>query len=96
MNPETCDIHDLPCVINGYLPDDSGVYRVVEIDGTYLLWWSDGVANDWEERYPTMALAMLRLAVLCQCAIESDRQFFAHQFAEFSVIGQDFLHQEVT
>lgn len=84
---------DAEPVLSGELPDGNGIWRLIEIDGTYYLWWSDCVANDWDERYPSIALALLRLAVLCECAT-TDRHFFAHQFAEFAVRGQDFLHEE--
>jgi len=39
----------------------------------YVLWWSDGVANDWTEFYPSLSLALARLATLAAAA-ESDWQ----------------------
>jgi hypothetical protein len=48
--------------------------------GGYVLRWSDQVVNVWAERYPTLALALARVAVL----VDGVRQgrFFVHQSAD--------------
>lgn len=36
-------------------------------DGTVGLWWTDYVANDWSEEFPTVAEALCSLAALEAC-----------------------------
>ena len=33
----------------------------------YSLWWTDYVANDWLEWYPTLSMALARTAALLHC-----------------------------
>ncbi|MBP7629355.1 MAG: hypothetical protein KA758_02790 [Acidimicrobiales bacterium] len=55
-------LHDLPPVAS--MAGDDFVAAIVESDGLFTLWWDDCVANVWVERYETLPLALLRLAVL--------------------------------
>ena len=36
-------------------------------DDSGFLWWTDFVANEWLEHYPTVSLAIARLALLQAC-----------------------------
>jgi hypothetical protein len=61
--------------------------KIEKVDAVYRLSWTDNVANEWEEYYPTVALANARLALLLKSA-ENDSLFsttpeqFAKQFEE--------------
>lgn len=44
----------------------------------YRLSWTDGVANEWNEWFTELSVAMLRLAVIIRCG-ESDWQKFANE-----------------
>jgi hypothetical protein len=47
------------------------------MDDSAFLYWSDGVANDWCEHYPTLSQGFARLAILLECCERPDRGFFA-------------------
>ena len=47
--------------------------EIVEADG-FELRWTDYVANDWSEPYPSLALAVVRLGLVI-AAVEDDRLF---------------------
>lgn len=53
-----------------YIADHYGVGVEIErnLNIGYILKWTDFVANEWREEYGTLAQALLRLAVLVQCA----------------------------
>jgi hypothetical protein len=48
----------------------------------FVLWWTDYVANSWEEMFDSLPVAIARLASLVKCG-ESD-QFFKYEPQEFS------------
>ncbi len=60
-----------------------------------VLRWTDYVANSWTETFPSLALALTRLATLDECA---DRDFiptFLHSAAEHADRAQTFLDHEL-
>jgi len=44
--------------------------RIAAVGAVFSLTWDDGVANEWVEYYPTIATALMRLAVLSECQKE--------------------------
>lgn len=36
-------------------------------DSTWTLSWDDGVANEWNETFPHLSIALARMAVLVHC-----------------------------
>ena len=46
-------------------------------DHTATLSWTDYVANDWTEIYPSLSIALMRLATLEQCRRTDWATFFA-------------------
>ena len=62
--------------------------EIVETEG-FELRWTDYVANDWSETYPSLALAVIRLGLLI-AAVDQDRLFrdlpsqFAGRVADLS------------
>jgi hypothetical protein len=59
---------------NPYEDYDGFSAKIEKVDAVYRLAWTDNVANDWEEFYPTFALANARLALLLKSA-ENDSLF---------------------
>lgn len=57
----------------------------------FVLVWGDGVANAWDESYPSLSLVMARLAVLLRCGEEGWEAGFAHDPAEFIPLASSFL-----
>lgn len=60
------------------------------VDEKYRLWWTDGVVNEWTEHYDSLALALLRVAVLDRC-VESDLSFGQATPDEFADVAKEFL-----
>lgn len=72
---------------NGDGEMESFIWRIIESDPGTLLWWSDGVANEWDEYYDTPYQAFTRLGMLTQAVASGDcfgcdpiwlRQQFVH------------------
>lgn len=36
-------------------------------DSTWTLSWDDGIANEWNETFPSLSIALARMAVLVHC-----------------------------
>ena len=64
-------------------------------DGQFDLTWTDYVANEWTELYPTLPLAIMRLGVLVSCADTNWAEGFAHEADEFTLRASTFLTHEV-
>jgi hypothetical protein len=70
---------------------DSFIAEVQQTEG-FTLWWTDGVANEWEETYPTPAQAVVRLGLLIAAADEENEclgasrgpRFFSHDASRFA------------
>lgn len=80
-------------------------FRVDLVDGFAIvspneqgaeLWWTDGIANEWREQFSTVALAVLRLASLFQCAGSNWTCGFSVEPQEFERLGDEFFLQVVT
>jgi len=63
--------------------------------GPIRLSWHDGFINEWHEDYPTLALALARLAVLAHCGEDDWRTSFATGPDLFAERASQFL-DEVT
>jgi hypothetical protein len=64
---------------------------IYEHDGKFILRWTDFVANEWAEEFPTMSVALLRLASLIACGESDWHNGFNQVPAEFTNLGKDFL-----
>lgn len=62
--------------------------------GTALIVWSDGVANEWEETYPSLAHALGRLALLQFCQQKNWEIGFTNDPEIFTEHLQQFFTQE--
>lgn len=54
--------------------DQSFRAEVTDTGEGFRIWWTDYVANDWEETYPDLSAAVARLALLIG-AVRADRSF---------------------
>ena len=63
----------------------------VQCEAGYLLWWSDGVANEWDEFYPELSACLARLAVLVKCAEDNFESTFVHSDKEFGEVATNFF-----
>jgi len=70
------------------------VARIALYQGEYVLWWTDGVANDWEESYPALSLALARLAVLMRCGESDWERGFAESAFAFPTVAAEWLEQQ--
>jgi hypothetical protein len=62
----------------------------------FQLRWTDGVINTWIEDYPTLSVALARLAVLVACGESGWEANFAETDREmFGVAAEIFLMQQV-
>jgi hypothetical protein len=57
----------------------------------YRLWWSDCVANDWDEFYPDLSSCLARLAVLVACGENNFEPSFVQNGEEFRAVATDFF-----
>lgn len=60
----------------------------------YELSWTDGVANDWQEYYPLLSLALARFATLVACAEADWNKGFVTSNNDFVLNASLFLESE--
>ena len=60
----------------------------------YELSWTDGIANDWQEYYPLLSLALARFATLVACAENDWQKGFVSGNNEFVRNASQFLESE--
>lgn len=70
--------------------------EIYDIGGAYGLVCGDYVANEWEEVFPTLSLALLRAAALVACGEVGFRGFFTSDSEEFRKVGAEFLRGQVS
>jgi hypothetical protein len=63
--------------------DDAKAVVSQGADDSGYLWWTDFVANEWLEHYPTVSLAIARLALLQECGESAWEKGFTHTPREF-------------
>ena len=63
--------------------DDAKAVVSQGADNSGYLWWTDFVANEWLEHYPTVSLAIARLALLQACGESEWDKAFKHTPTEF-------------
>lgn len=68
----------------------AGVNVRVGADGRVFIWWTDFVANDWLEVFPTLAMALARLALLVACSGDDWARCWRGDSAEFATAWSDF------
>ena len=74
------------------LPD---LHATVAPDGdTFVLWWTDYVANEWTETHPDLGTALARLAVLHHCV--SHGEGFDVEPVDFVPVATAFLNASTT
>lgn len=64
-------------------------------DNVFRLRWTDYVVNTWTEFYPTLAIALARVALLSQCVDESEAELFAEDSTTFTYTATKFLTEGV-
>lgn len=47
-------------------------WNIFEATDGVTFWWTDGVANDWDENYPNIATAFTRLGMLMAAVATRD------------------------
>jgi hypothetical protein len=67
--------------------------KIEKVDAVYKISWTDGVANEWEEFYPSLELATGRLSVLVKSA--ESGSFFSSTPEEFAKTFEQFLRGEL-
>lgn len=59
--------------------------------GTVVVRWGDGVANEWEETFNSVSVALVRVAALAKCAEDGFESGFAQQGRDFDVVAEAML-----
>lgn len=77
--------------ING----DCGVTVYKGVNNTGVLRWTDYVANEWCEEFPTVAHAFARLSMLYVCADSNWEKGFANNPEKFTEILDTFIQSQV-
>lgn len=67
---------------------------VREGEGTFLLHWTDGI-NEWVESFPTLSIAVLRLASLIACGENDWDKGFTDSPTQFIQKAGNFLSHTV-
>ncbi len=63
---------------------------------SFLLTWSDGVANSWLEKHHVLHNALARIAALAFCSISGWQKGFAQSSeAEFAKVARSFFRDTV-
>lgn len=70
------------------------VVNVQVVDDGYELSWGDSIANEWRETYPSLALALARVAVLAHCGANDWEIGFFSGVAEFTANASSFIRDE--
>ena len=73
----------------------NGAYiTITKRESDYELSWTDGVANDWQEYYPLLSLALTRFATLVACAEADWNKGFINDNNDFVLNASLFLESE--
>lgn len=86
------DISKEVCVI---INDDVKAVVSQGADDSGFLWWTDFVANEWLEHYPSVSLAIARLALLQACYESAWEKGFAQTPTEFMNEYSKFLDSAI-
>lgn len=58
----------------------------------YAVYWNDYVANEWTEYFPTLAIALARVAVLAECVENGD--VYGKNSLEFTFDASRFIYKQ--
>lgn len=58
------------------LPNDIWAEISQAYSGEFILSWTDYLANSWEEKFPSLSCAFLRLSMLAKCCEGLEPKFF--------------------
>lgn len=75
--------------------DNRSYIEVLQEGDIFAVLCGDYVANVWREEYPTLSLALLRVAVLVKCGEHEFEKVFANDPEAFAPRGDLFLNGEV-
>lgn len=70
------------------------IYRKPDT-GEFILVWSDGVANEWAEVYPSLGILLLRLGALIACGETEWSKGFRDDPKAFVQKAEDFLSESI-
>jgi len=66
------------------------------LGGAAKLWWTDYVANDWEEEFSTVSEAIGRVALLRACEESNFEKYFVNSPEKFAQNFKAFLNSELS
>jgi hypothetical protein len=73
--------------------DHIGQACIYENEGNFVLYWNDGLVNEWSETFASFHLALARLSVLHYAV--SVGEFFKNDPHEFALETGDFLKSQI-
>jgi hypothetical protein len=74
-------------------PTGAGATHVTVYDGgnRFSVIWSDLIANEWEEHYDSLAVALVRVSALIHCGANGWKRGFTSSAEEFQGAAESFL-----
>ena len=82
----------------GHISFDIGGESFVRIipDGNgFVLYWNDGVVNEWEEHFSKLSQVFARVSALAKCGEQQWGAGFLHNPQAFVVLADSFLAEVV-
>lgn len=93
--PNAVDYSSARTLFAMHINNDVEVIVSQGADDSGYLWWTDFVANEWCEHYPTVSLAIARLALLQACGESAWEKGFAQTPTEFMNEYEKFLDSAI-
>ena len=59
----------------------------------YAVYWNDYMVNEWTEYFPTLAIALARVAVLAECVENGD--VYASSSLDFTFSASRFIGKQI-
>jgi hypothetical protein len=73
--------------------DQAGQAQVFERGGKFVLYWNDGLVNEWQETYQTLTQALARLSVLHYAV--GVGEFLTEAPHDFAASADDFVKSQI-
>lgn len=70
---------------------DGFEFSIEQVEGKWVLYWTDCVANEWTESYDLLSHAVARLACITACAESDYSVSFAQTPENFEPVVDDFF-----
>ena len=94
-NPNIDDLNTARLITQTVIMGDCAVKIYIHADDSAFIYWTDFVANEWCEHYPSLTYAYARLALLQACGENAWEKMFTQSPQEFVAQFDKFLDSAV-